>query len=201
MRGTIAIFVVAALAGTARADDRTPVLDVEGAAGFVVPQHVDVESSAQPEPIGLARAMVSWEQSPPAFPDAPGYATRFDVGPELGVGFLGNDRRGDGFAQVGLRGELGIAQREMGLLHVSARCSMWLAARVGVVGGEHNTMIEGDLGWALWLGHTGWRVGWEMGALGVRNTQQGGVAMPLYAPQPDDVEVIAHVALFLGKSL
>lgn len=201
MRGTIAIFVVALFAHAARADGRSPVLDVEGAAGFVVPTQVDVERSEQPVGVGLARAMVSWEQAPPAMPDAPGYATRFDVGPELGIGFLGNDQRGDAFGQVGLRLHLAIAQREMGLLHISARCGLWLAARGGVVGGEHNPMMEGALGWYIWIGHSGWRAGWEIGGIGIKNPTQSGVAMPLYSPQVHDQTAIMHFALFVGTEL
>ncbi len=201
MRATWIAILLAALGGRAIADDRAPVLDVEGALGAIVPHDPMNETPQDQAPIGIARAMVSWELPPVEMPAARGYAWRVGIGPELGVGFIGNDRRGDGFAQAGLRLEVGFAQREMGLFRVSSRGGLWLAARGGLVGGEHSTMLEGDLGWFLWLGHTGWRVGWEIGGLGVKNPTEAGVAMRLYSTQPDGVTEILHVALFVGTAL
>ena len=64
-------------------------------------------------------------------------------------------------------------------------------------------MAEGDLGWYVWLGDHDWRVGWEVGVLGVRNPTVAGDVMPLYAApaQVDDVTTIAHFALFVGVGL
>jgi hypothetical protein len=200
MRATWVVGLLAAAGTRAAADDRVPVIDVEGAAGFVVPEQV--ESSADPAPIGLARATVAWELPPLALPAERGAAWRADVGPELGIGLIGNDRRGDGFAEAGLRVNVRFAQKDMGLLRVSARGGLWLAGRAGVVGDDHDTMIEGDLGWYIWVGHSGLRVGWELGALGVKNpSTDDGVAMPLYSAEPADVTKIVHFALFVGATL
>jgi hypothetical protein len=204
MRATFVVVLLAASGARAVADDRAPVLDVEGAFGVVVPNG---QSSVEwpmpdPAPLGIARAMVSWEQPPVAMPVERGTADwSAGVGPELAVGFMGNDRRGDAFAQAGLRLNVGFAQNAMGLLQISAKGGLWLAARAGVVGGEHNTMLEGDLGWYLWLGNTGWRVGWEMGGFGVRNPTSNGLAMPLYSDSTQDVTGVVHFAVFVGSQL
>jgi hypothetical protein len=208
MRAALAFGVVAAIGGAARADEpsvqgRAPVLDFEGAGGFVFPDNLYTpDGTVQPAGVGIARAMVSWERGPVAMPLESGTASaRFDIGPELGLGFIGNDRRGDMMAQAGLRLHLAFAQNGMGLFHVSARGGLWLAGRAGIVGGEHSTMIEGDLGWYMWLGSS-WRIGWEVGVIGVRNpTDATGTTMPLYDTQPDGVTKILHVALFVGKTI
>jgi hypothetical protein len=199
------VIVIAALGAPAAAEDRAPVLDVEGASGVVLPTGAgaDVEQSVEPTQVGILRATVAWERPALPMPATRGSAWAIDLGPALGAGIIGNDRRGDAFAEAGLRLNLRFAQREMGLLHVSARGGMWLAARGGVLGDEHNAMAEGDLGWYVWLGDHGWRVGWEVGVLGVRNPTVAGDVMPLYASpaQPDEVTTIAHVALFVGIGL
>ena len=195
--------LVAAMAVRARADTRAPILDVEGAAGMVIPNITLGNESPMhdPAPIGIARAMVSWERPAVPYPVEEGTAAyALDIGPELGLGFIGNDRRGDAFAQVGLRMHLAFAQNSMGLFHISARGGMWIAARGGVVGGDHDASIEGDLGWYIWLGQK-WRVGWEMGMLGIRNPVQNGAAMPLFSDEQQDVTKILHVAVFVGSTL
>jgi hypothetical protein len=208
MRAALAFGVIAAIGGTARADDpsvqtRAPVLDFEGAGGIVIPDNLYMaDGTVQPAGVGIVRALVSWERGPVPMPLESGTAAgRFDIGPELGLGFIGNDKRGDMMAQAGLRLHVAFAQNGMGLFHISARGGIWLAARAGIVGGEHNTMIEGDLGWYMWLGRS-WRIGWEMGFIGVRNpTDATGTTMPLYDSQPDGVTKILNVALFVGKTL
>jgi hypothetical protein len=203
MRGTLAVVMIAALAANARADQRGPILDVEGAAGMVIPNLTFDNQSPMHDPaaIGIARAMVSWEKVAVPYPAEPGTAAyALDIGPELGLGFIGNDRRGDAFGQVGLRLHLAFAQNQMGLFHISARGGGWIAVRGGVVSNDHDGMIEGDLGWYLWLGQK-WRVGWEMGMLGIRNPMQNGAAMPLYSDEQQDVTKILHVAVFVGSTL
>ena len=210
MRAALAFGVIAAIGGAARADDpsvetRAPILDFEGAGGIIIPDNLYTPgggAAVQPAGVGIARAMVSWEKGPVAMPLESGTArARFDIGPELGLGFIGNNQRGDMMAMGGLRVHVAFAQNGMGLFHVSARGGLWLAARAGLVGGEHNTMIEGDLGWYMWLGRS-WRIGWEMGVIGIRNpTDATGATMPLYDDQPDGVTKILHVALFVGKTI
>jgi hypothetical protein len=203
MRRTLAVLIVAMLGSSARAGDRAPILDVEGAAGMVFPNFTVDGTSPMHDPagVGIARAMVSWERPPVPYPVVEGTAAyALDIGPELGVGFIGNDRRGDAFAQAGLRMHLAFAQNSMGLLRISARGGMWLAGRGGVVGSDHDAMIEGDLGWYIWLGSK-WRVGWEMGVLGIRNPVQNGAAMPLYIDEQQDVTKIVHFAVFVGSTL
>jgi hypothetical protein len=203
MRGTLAVVILALATSRAAADDRAPVLDVEGAAGMVMPSTSAVDgTTVDPAPLAIGRVMIAWEQPAVAMPAQAGSADwSADLAPELAVGFIGNDRRGDGFAQVGLRLNVGFAQNAMGLFHISARGGMWLAARAGVVGGDHDTMLEGDLGWYLWLGQA-WRIGWEIGGLGVRNpTDANGNVMPLYVASPQDVSAVMHMAVFVGKRL
>jgi hypothetical protein len=198
----VLVLAQTSLGGRAVAEGRAPVLDVEGAMGVVVPEQRPVDGNAPVSSVGLARAMLAWELPALAMPATRGYAWALDVGPELGVGFIGNDRRGDGFAQAGLRLNLRFAQREMGLLRVSACGGMWLAARAGVVGDDRSAMVEGDLGWYVWLWQSGWRAGWEMGVIGARNPRDAdGTPMSLYGTEPDDMTMIAHGALFVGTSL
>lgn len=204
MRATFVVGILAVMCTRAAADDRGPVLDVEGAGGVVIPGGIEPvdQSTVEPVGVGIARAMVSWQRPRVPMPAQPGTAAwGADVAPELAVGFIGNDRRGDAFAQVGLRLHAGFAQNGMGLFQVSAQGGMYLAVRAGVVGGERSTMIEGDLGWYIWGGDTTWRLGWEIGAIGIRSPTQDGVPMPMYAAESKDVTGILHMALFLGKHL
>jgi hypothetical protein len=207
MKAALALGMVGAIGAQARADEpsveqRAPVLDVEGAGGVIIPDNLyQAGGTVQPAGVGIARALVSWEHGQVPMPPEGTAAWRADIGPELGLGFIGNDRRGDMMAQAGLRLQVAFAQNGMGLFHVSARGGLWLAARAGIVGSEHNTMIEGDLGWYIWLGRS-WRIGWEMGVIGVRNpTDTTGATMPLYDDQPDGVTKILHFALFVGKTI
>src|SRR5262245_35246556 len=124
MRATLVVVLLAATGARAVADDRAPVLDVEGAFGVVVPRFDTSFDSPTPDPaaLGIARASVAWEKPPVPIPPERGTADwNAGIGPELAVGFMGNDRRGDAFAEAGLRLHIGFAQNAMGLLQISAQ--------------------------------------------------------------------------------
>ena len=68
--------------------------------------------------------------------------------PELFVGgrVLPEAERADGYFGAGLRGELQFAQREMGLLRVSARGAGYIATRGLVIGEDRTGMFEFAIG-------------------------------------------------------
>ena len=162
------------LGGTAAADERTPTLDVEGAAALVIPHAPGPDvSSEDPAAFGMVRAMLAWDEPPAEMPAQRGYAWRGSISPEIGVGLLDHEGQGDGLVEAGLRLHLSFAQREMGLFRVSAKGGMWMAGRGGIVGNDHTPMAEVSVGWYLWLGSS-WRVGWEVGGVALRNDRADG---------------------------
>src|SRR5688572_16820183 len=73
------------------------------------------------------RLTLAWEHAPLALPDAPGYTFRGALVPELFGGAFVLEDRAQMFIGAGVRAELKMAQREMGLLKVSARGAAYLA--------------------------------------------------------------------------
>ena len=97
---------------------------------------------------------------------APGTArAQGQLVPEVGLYSFG-DRGG---VLAGVRLEADIAQNRMGLFGVSARTSLWLAPRVGLIQGAQSAMLGGDVGESLSFGN--WSVGYTVGML---TWQEGG---------------------------
>jgi hypothetical protein len=114
----------------------------------------------EPDGLGGPRLTLSWEYAPLAMPATPGYNFGVSLVPELFGGAFFDDTRARGFIGAGLRGELKMAQREMGLLKVSARGAAYIAARGMVVGDNRNAYGEFAIGDYFIIGKTA-RLGFE----------------------------------------
>jgi hypothetical protein len=120
------------------------------------------------EGFGGPRLMLAFERAPLPYPDAPGYRHDGQLVPELmGGAFVGDDSEyADVMVGAGLRAELRISQREMGLLRISARMALYVAARGFVVGENRDPMGELVMGEYFLFGRTGsGRFGFEFGGM------------------------------------
>ncbi len=160
------LLLVLAFAIPAHAEERRTTLSLGGMVGvFERSSSYDTDYYyAQPEATFGPRVTLSWENAPLAYPDAPGYRFAGAIVPELVGGALVDDERAQGFIGAGLRAELKMAQREMGLLRVSARGGIYLAARGMVIGDERKPLGEFAIGEYICIGQTG-RIGFEGGLL------------------------------------
>lgn len=157
LRTTAVVVVLAALAAPAAAE-RQPV--VTGKLGGGVASIADAEPGTEPDGMTAFGLSVSWEDGPLPYPDKPGYAARGELVPELQVMRMSFDRGRTGeqvdvtsAITAGVRLQVALSQREMGLLKVSARASAFLGVRLGVVADADRTrVIGGGLGERIWLG-------------------------------------------------
>jgi hypothetical protein len=152
------------LCSTAHADERATTIAVAGMAGAFNGANRTVMTGdyyvRQPEGTFGPRLTLSWEHAPLAMPDARGYRFEGALVPELVAGAFLDDVRAQGFIGAGLRAELRIAQREMGLLRMSARGAVYVAARGMVVGEERKPFGEFAIGEYLLIG-SATRIGFE----------------------------------------
>jgi hypothetical protein len=156
------------LAGTAHAEERTTTVTVGGTAGVVQRAHHDYDYRyVEPEPLLGPRISLGWEHAPLEMPAERGYRFAAALVPELVAGAFVDDRRARGYIGAGLRAELRMAQREMGLLRVSARGAVYIAARGFVLGDERKAYGEVTLGEYLLVGRA-MRLGVEAGVIGGR---------------------------------
>ncbi len=163
---TTAVLTVAA--GPAAAE-RRGLATAKLAVGVADHGETDVDGTDPDTVTGVGLA-VSWEAPPPAYPDKPGYATRFELVPEMQVMRL-TFERGFGDETVtnaitaGLRLQLAIAQKQQGLLRVSMRGTAYLGARTGFVSDDDRTRVNGlTLGERIWLGDR-YQLGFEVDGL------------------------------------
>ena len=117
------------------------------------------------EGFGGPRLVLGFERTPLPYPDKPGYRHDAQLVPELiGAAFVDSeDRTADMMLGAGVRAELRISQREMGLLRVSARMGLYVAARGFVVGERRDPMGEVVVGEYFLVGRA--RFGFEFGAM------------------------------------
>jgi hypothetical protein len=173
---------LAAMCGSARADDRRTSVSV----GVVVgaesqPQLADGGGSLG-EGFGGPRLTLAFEEPPLPYPTGPGYAADTSLTPELIAGAFLNDQRGDGMIGVGLRGELRVSQRQQGLLRVTMRGVFYVAARALVVGDTQDFFGELVFGEHILVGRAG-RIGFDVGGMrraGGMDSAQMGIVGQLY---------------------
>jgi hypothetical protein len=156
----IRVFVLAVsllAASRAHANERATTLTIGGTSALGEP-------GGQTEAV-LGRATLAWEHAPLDLPARRGYAFASALVPELFVGGLLSDDRAEGFVGAGLRAELKMAQRDMGLLRVSARAAAYVAARALVIGERRAPAFELAFGEYLLRRHGFGRIGLEIGVL------------------------------------
>jgi len=113
---------------------------------------------------------LAWEHAPPVMPAAPGYNTAGALVPELIGGALADGRRAQFFLGAGLRVELDIAQREQGLMKVSAKCALYAAGRALVIGKDRDPAVELALGDYFYVARS-IRLGGEVAVMMRRDAQ------------------------------
>lgn len=165
MRGILVALVALGLGGSSTAlAERTTTVNLGGMFGGV--EDVDNVDNYYEQPTmhaaGGPRITLGFENPPIAMPTTPGYNVGVAFVPELTAGAMLGAERGDLFVGVGARGELQIMQREKGLLKVSARFAMYLAARAIVVGKDQDTAGELVIGEYFYLGRGRTRLGGEV---------------------------------------
>lgn len=196
-----AVATTAAPAARADAPARRTVLSVMG--GVAVFGLEQPAGSDLPDAVGLIGATLAWDTPPPDYPAAPGYAVRGEVVPEVELMRMGDD----GVVLGGLRLELDIAQRQMGLLGISARSSIWVSGHAGIAQFADRPVVSGEIGATLYAGDA-WRFGYWFGLLGWNEPQTavdttpvppgGGVA---FAGAPADTKLAMHAGLFVGSTM
>jgi hypothetical protein len=177
MRRSLAISTLILLsAGAAHAEgDRDTAVGVSG--GFSLIGTPDAED--EPEAGPFLGASLAWDRAPPEYPVVPGYAWAGDLVPEVAIA-----RAGDALLlMTGVRLELDYAQREQGLLRISARGSMWLAPRLAIDLETSKLLYGGEFGTTYQVGRSGWSVGYWLGVLG-RPGEEG--------PPPDSLALWDH---------
>jgi hypothetical protein len=122
------------------------------AGGLMTVTAASLEAQAEAQFGG--RLALSWEHARIAMPATPGYAVDGLLVPELHVGTSQDDERIEALLGAGLRAELRMAQREMGLLRISARATFYAAVRGSIVGKARDPALELVFGEQIYLGKT-----------------------------------------------
>lgn len=197
MRRSLSIFLLVLLtAGTAHADrERETALAVSGGFSLIG----TVEEGAEPVAGPFLGASLAWDRAPPEYPLAPGYAWAGDLVPEVTLA-----RAGDAaIVMAGVRLELDYAQREQGLLRVSARGSMWIAPRIAIDLETSKLLAGGELGTSYQLGHSGWSFGYWLGVLGApaeRPAPPPPDSLALWDQRPGEAVLAVFGALTLSRA-
>ena len=152
---------------TAHAEDRSTVINIGATAG-AIEGSLDVMDDQPADSLVGPRLTLAWEHAPLSLPATPGYNVNGVLVPELTAGTFVNDQRAHVFVGVGLRAELKMAQREQGLLKVSARGGFYVAGRGLVVGENRQPMLEFALGEYLTRMSSWTRAGFEFAVVTAR---------------------------------
>src|SRR5688572_13119669 len=131
MRPSSVVAVLLLVGGVAHAEERATTITLGGGLGSVERTQHDYQygySYTQTEPLVGPRLTLAWEHAPLEMPVERGYRFGGDVVPELFAGAFLDDVRAQMFVGADVRAELKMSQREMGLLRISARGAVYLAA-------------------------------------------------------------------------
>lgn len=207
--GFASLLVVAlALAPSTAAAERNPVLTFSAGMSAIGPLDPPGAEVGGPEHVGLQmRGIVSWEEPPLPYKEPKGYNFAGAIVPEI---FLGAIMAGDERTELiggGLRLEAMFSQRRMGLLQVSARGGIYLAARGGLFSDRERTpFLEGAFGEYFLLGDSA-RLGIELGFMSIRPPQDDldtPVMGALEGPPFDYTQgsyLNIHAAFYLGVTM
>lgn len=160
MRCSVAMIVTTMLGASSVAHaDRSAVLSVGGMFGGTG----DFDGG-RADPAWGARLSLGFEDPLPDMPVTRGYSWDGALVPELVAGglVLPEAQRADGYFGAGVRAELRFAQREMGLLRVSARGAGYVALRGLVVGEDRTGLFEVAIGEYFARHRNATRIGYEI---------------------------------------
>ena len=166
-RAALLLLLVPALA---HAEERSTVVTVAGMLGAIEGTASSTDYYIEPQPLVGPRVTLSWEHSPLALPDARGYKFDGALVPEIVGGAFLDDERAQAFIGAGVRAELRMSQREMGLFRISARGAVYLAGRGLVVGEDRKPYGELALGEYFIVGKST-RIGFEFAAVFTKDDQ------------------------------
>lgn len=194
MRSGIVIAVVMLVGSSVARADRSAVLALTGGGALVG------DTQAPDRFDSLIGASLAWQRSVPELPAYGTFVRQVQLVPEVGLVLLGQR----GGALGGLRFQADFAQHGMGMLHVSARMSMWLAPQIGVLKDADGPLLGGDFGDLFMVGSRGWQVG---GVMGVYTWREPGAASPVpvagtiaFAPgTPGTRQIAATFALVVAR--
>ena len=167
MRSVKVALLLVLVPSLALAEERTAAVSVGAMAGGIERSYHEL---GDPEGVWGPRITLGFEHKPLPYPAQRGY--RFDgaIVPELFGGGFVEPERAHLFFGAGVRTELRIAQREMGLLEVSARGAVYLAIRGMVLGDERKAFAEFGLG-QYWVFSNGMRLGFEASLIAGRDDE------------------------------
>lgn len=195
MRSAIVLGIAAVLVSPVARADRGVTLGITAGGALVG------DTQAPDRFDSLLGATLTWQRPIPELPAVAGTATgQVQLVPEASLVALG-DR---GAALGGLRLQVDLAQRSMGLFHVSARMSLWLSGKVGVLRDADGPIVGGDVGELFQIGSGGWQLG---GLVGVYTWQEPGpvpVAVALrpgtiaFSVEPGSQQIAATFALLVA---
>jgi hypothetical protein len=192
--GAISILILLT-AGTAHADrERATSLGVSGGFSLIGPADAEVEPAAGP----FLGATLAWDTAPPEYPAVPGYAWAGDLVPDVTLARAGESA----LLIAGVRLELDYAQREQGLLRVSARGSIWLAPRVAIDLETSKLLVGGEFGTTYAIGHSGWAFGYWFGVLGwpAEEVEPPPDSLALWDERPGEATLAVFGALMLSRA-
>jgi len=167
MRPRLAIALGVLVVGSvAHADERRTTITLGGMTGGIerTRQELSDVVASRAEPLVGPRISLGWEHAALELPAEPGYRFAGALVPELVAGAFIEHDRALMFVGAGVRAEIKMAQREMGLFRLSARGAAYLAARGLVVGDERKPYGEFTIGEYLLVGRSA-RIGVEGGLL------------------------------------
>lgn len=162
------VLALALVPATAVADDeRQTIVSFMGGMSAIGPLDPPIGVGG-PEDLALQlRGTVSFEPAPLPYREPRGYNVRGTVVPEIFGAMLSTDAARTELVGGGLRLELSFAQRRMGLLQVSARGGVYVAARGGLFTDVDRTpFFEGAFGEYFLIGDNA-RLGLELGVMGI----------------------------------
>lgn len=166
MRSALVLAVLGVLGSSVARADRGVVLGITAGGALVggaqAPDRLD----------SLIGATLAWQKPIPQLPALGTATAQAQLVPELGL--IAMDDRGA--AMAGLRLQLDVAQHGMGLFHVSARMSVWLSGKVGLLRDADGPIYGGDFGELFEVGSGGWQVG---GVFGVYSWREPQAAYPV----------------------
>ena len=194
MRSGIVIGLVMLVGSSVAHADRGAVLGLTGGGALVG------DTQAPDRFDSFIGASLAWQKPIPELPAIGTVVGQVQLVSEVGLVLLGQR----GSALAGLRFQADFAQHGMGVFHVSARMSMWLAPQIGVLKDADGPLLGGDFGEMFEVGSGGWQVG---GVMGVYTWQEPGVAPPVavagtidYAPgTPGTRQIAATFALVIAR--
>ncbi|HUS27346.1 MAG TPA: hypothetical protein VMZ53_02525 [Kofleriaceae bacterium] len=181
------LVAVLLVSNVAYAEERSTVVSVGGAFGFLGGTDVMPEDAGQPGGIGAIRATLAWERPSPEYGAIGKSNFSGSLVPELVVGSLFEEERAEGFVGLGLRAELRAAHNHLSPFGWTYKVGGYLVGRALVLGKSQDATYEFGIGeyFPRRAGYT--RAGFELT-----------MAVRPHTMDTDEAQVIGLLSLFAG---